>query len=431
MAIHRRNKLYEFKRDRVNRVRGLVYLPITGSRMYEGMVVPSDKLCIEENSIDCYVRDSMKMAEPIKGDAVGDAVFDAVGATFSFDAQLPYGYGYILLNKFVEGIGFDPDKEFSIVITFNPPTAYAVDGVDHAESGTCNILVKHGQTVSITNIAGGTQYSITEDSSQLINGYSLESIDNEEGIVGPSMEVSVNVRNKYVRPVFYGGVAVTVLVSGTGYDSEKVFKVTVKFNEPVNYSVDGGTPIGTPSNVYVARLKPGETVNLGHVQEGVTYVVAAVPLSSSEIAEGYALSGVTGGSGTVVRDTVSQVLVNYGYYGSTGSLIVTAIVDNPDSDKVLHIAITFSRIVNYSVNGGSPLTNGSSVYMAELRHNESVTLSDISNGTTYAVTPSITDSEQSNGYAPDITDGSYPRSGVISSVNSPARVVVKFTKTQV
>lgn len=431
MASNRQDELYALKRDRVNRVPGLVYLPIDGSRMHKGMVVSRDNLYIEEQPIDCYVRDAMAMREPVSGNAVGDAVFFATDTENVFDASMPYGYGSIAIHKFVTGTGFNPDQLFKVSIDFNGVTIkYVINGVEY-EGSVCVLELKSSQMVVLESIPGGTRYNVTEDTAFLPDGYSLDSIDNSSGEVITSSNVRVQVNNRYVRPVYYGGISVSVSVGGTGFDTNKVFKVVVKFSEPVNYSVDGGTPIGTSSNVYIARLKSGETVNLGHVQEGVTYVVAAVPLSPSEITEGYALSGVTGGSGTVVRDIVSQVLVNYGYYGSTGSLIVTAIVDNPDPDKVLHIAITFSRIVNYSVNGGSLLTNGSSVYMAELRHNESVTLSDIFNGTTYAVTPSITESEQHNGYAPDITDGSYPRSGVISSVNSPARVVVKFTKTQV
>ena len=64
------------KRDRVNRVKGLVYLPIDGSRLVKG-----DKVFlshIKEAPIDCEIKDTMEMEEPINGDAVGDAIFDAM-----------------------------------------------------------------------------------------------------------------------------------------------------------------------------------------------------------------------------------------------------------------------------------------------------------------------------------------------------------------
>lgn len=64
------------KRDRVNRVTGLVYLPIDGSRLYKGQEV--DLVHVEEQPIDCAVRDSMEMSKPVDSNAIGDAVFDAM-----------------------------------------------------------------------------------------------------------------------------------------------------------------------------------------------------------------------------------------------------------------------------------------------------------------------------------------------------------------
>lgn len=64
------------KRDRVNRVNGLVYLPIDGQKFYKGKRV--ELVHVMEDPIDCSVRDAMAMKEPKNGNAVGDAVFDAM-----------------------------------------------------------------------------------------------------------------------------------------------------------------------------------------------------------------------------------------------------------------------------------------------------------------------------------------------------------------
>lgn len=69
-------KSMSIKRDRVNRVTGLVYLPMDGSRLYKGQGV--DLVHVEEQSIDCAIRDCMAMAEPKEGNSIGDAVFDAM-----------------------------------------------------------------------------------------------------------------------------------------------------------------------------------------------------------------------------------------------------------------------------------------------------------------------------------------------------------------
>lgn len=410
------------KRDRVNRVKGLVYLPIDGSRLVKGDRVTL-KHVKEADIFPDVVKDTMEMKEPVNGDAVGDAIFDAMASddpdnVLICDAGLPFGMGILVLNKILTGTGFDPNMQFRVKVSLN-----GGEFIDY--------VLKRGQSITIDSIADATPYEVVEEltQEQVRDGYTLDFIENASGVVNSARPTNVVLHNKYERPQFFGSLVVVVCVSGTNFDTNKLFKVTVQFNEPVNYSVDGGEPIAAASKIYVARLKHGQFVTLSHILTGASYNVVAVPLSPTEIEDGYAVSSVTGGSGTIVRDTTATAIANYTYYGSTGSLNVTALVDNPESNKLLHIAVTFSRVINYSVNGGSPITNASSVYMAELQHNESVTIADIPNGVAYAVTPSITESEMASGYSPDTADGAYPRRGTMLSKNSPEYVVIKFAKS--
>lgn len=409
------------KRDRVNRVKGLVYLPIDGSRLVKGDRVFLSH--IKEASIDCEIKDAMEMREPINGDDVGDAIFDAMLDGYSddylvCDAMASFGTGSIVLHKILQGAGFDPNMRFNVRVSLggSTPVLYTM---------------KAGQAIILEDIRDGTPYEVTEEitAEQLADGYSLQSIDPAQGVVNYLKKIDVSIINKYERPQFYGSLLVSLIITGNGFDEDKVFKVTIQFSEPVNYSVNGSEPIAMASRIYVARLKHGQSVLLGHILVGATYNVVAVPLSPQDIESGYEYSSVTGASGSIVRDATATSIVNYAYYGATGSLIVTALVDNPVEGKLLHIAITFSRVVNYSVNGGSPLRDGSSVYVATLAHNESAVISNIPNGVSYAVTPSITATELTDGYSPDTSDGAYPRSGTLISKNSPEWVVVKFAKT--
>ena len=64
------------KRDRVNRVRGIVYLPIDGSRCIVGEVVTLRHV-VEKNIDTPWEIDPEVMREPVNGDAAGDAIFDA------------------------------------------------------------------------------------------------------------------------------------------------------------------------------------------------------------------------------------------------------------------------------------------------------------------------------------------------------------------
>lgn len=410
------------KRDRVNRVKELVYLPIDGSRLVKGDRVTLTHVQ-EADIFPDVVKDPMEMKEPVNGNAVGDAIFDAMASddpdnVLICDAGLPFGMGILVLNKILTGTGFDPNMQFRVKVSLN-----GGEFIDY--------VLKRGQSITIDSIADATPYEVVEEltQEQVRDGYTLDFIENASGVVNSARPTNVVVHNKYERPQFFGSLVVVVCVSGTDFDTNKLFKVTVQFNEPVNYSVDGGEPIATASKIYVARLKHGQFVTLSHILTGATYNVVAVPLSPQDIESGYEYSSVEGGSGSIVRDATATSIVNYAYYGATGSLIVTALVDNPVEGKLLHIAITFSRVVNYSVNGGSPLRDGSSVYVATLAHNESAVLSNIPNGVSYAVTPSITATELTDGYSPDTSDGAYPRRGTLISKNSPERVVVKFAKT--
>jgi len=65
----------DLKRDRVNRVTGMVYLPIDGSRLVRGRRYTLKD--VTEEPIDCEIRDPMAMKNPVDGNAVGDAVMDA------------------------------------------------------------------------------------------------------------------------------------------------------------------------------------------------------------------------------------------------------------------------------------------------------------------------------------------------------------------
>lgn len=53
----------------------MVYLKIDGSRLYKGQVL--ELVHVVEQEIDCEIRDPMAMTDPISGNAIGDAVFDA------------------------------------------------------------------------------------------------------------------------------------------------------------------------------------------------------------------------------------------------------------------------------------------------------------------------------------------------------------------
>lgn len=412
-------------RDRVNRVPGLVFLPIDGARLRPGQTVTLDN--VEERMIARpIVRDAMAMTDPVNGDAVGDAVFDAqLSRDNFFDAMAEVGvYGALSITKRLTGqTPAGAPKQFPVTVTFSQPIVYTVDGIAVSEpSSTCELDIVAGQRVVVGNIDVAVRYSVTETlmQSDVDDGYTLVSIVNGSGAVQPDVETPVTVTNNYARPIAYGGLSLSVSVPG--YVGNKLFRVVVQFSEPVDYSVDGGAQV-QPTATYVARLHVGESVTLGHILVGVSYVVAEAPLSESDRLEGFSNGDVTRASGVIVRDTVSSTVAGYTYAGATGTLTLSVDIDNGETGVALRVAVTFSAAVVYTV-GGTAIPAASSVYVATLGDGGSVVLGGIPNGTAYAISPVLTDADIGSGYG---IVGTYPVTGVIDSA-SPSSETVQFVR---
>lgn len=90
----------ELKKDRVNRYQGTVVLSIVNS------VSAGDEVQLRnivERDINCDIRDANEMYDPHLGNAIGDAVFDAMadagGDTFICDAGVGEGGTFYILAE--------------------------------------------------------------------------------------------------------------------------------------------------------------------------------------------------------------------------------------------------------------------------------------------------------------------------------------------
>lgn len=413
--------------DRVNRVPGLVYLPVDGARFRKGQVITLDGA--DEVPIGKpVVRDALALVDPAEGNAVGDAVFDAqLGRDNVFDACMLTGdYGSLSIAKRLTGqFPAGTPRQFPVTVTFSQQVSYTVDGVPVSEpSSTCELNIAAGQRVVVGNIDVSVRYDVTETLTQsdIDDGYSLMSITNRSGNVLADEELPVVVTNGYERPIAYGALSLSVNVFGSGYDSTKVFRIVVQFSEPVDYSVDGGAYV-QPTDVYVARLRAGDSVVLGHILIGVAYSVVEAPFTESDRLGGYSNGVVTCGSGVITRDVTDSAVAGYLYAGATGTLTLSVDIDNGETGVALRVAVTFSAAVSYTV-GGTSISGASSVYVAMLDDGGSVTLGGIPNGTAYAVSPVLTDGDIAAGYT---SVGTFPVTGVIDSA-SPSSETVQFVR---
>lgn len=245
--------------------------------------------------------------------------------------------GSLQVSKVVSGSGFDPAKTFEIVVTFSEPVNYSVDGGEPlAEaSDTYTAYLADSESVVLGNIPEDITYSVVESALSQQDqdaGYSVGTMTGGSGTIVADETQEATASNSYVLPT--GSLEITESVSGTGFDPAKTFDVLVTFGEAINYSVDGGSPVSPASSTYTASLASGDSVVLGNIPAGTSFVVTEVALSQQDQDAGYSTGTVTGGTGTISKDTTSQVTTAHSY--------VAPIVDPLEAYEDRSIALSTS-----------------------------------------------------------------------------------------
>ena len=97
-----------------------------------------------------------------------------------------------------------------------------------------------------------------------------------------------------LREAGAGALTITKTVTGSGFDPAKTFELTVTFDKPVTYN-------GTTSTMHTFNLASGQSVTIPNIPEGTHYDVAETPLSAADIAAGYRIGAMSGGSGAITN----------------------------------------------------------------------------------------------------------------------------------
>ena len=102
-----------------------------------------------------------------------------------------------------------------------------------------------------------------------------------------------------------GTLTVSLVGTGTGFDTAKNFNVLVTFGSAISYTVDG-TPVATPSATCTLTLHAGQSSVIGNIPFGTTYTI-----SENVTDEGYELVSITNSSGTMTDGgAFSSVVTN-------------------------------------------------------------------------------------------------------------------------
>lgn len=212
-----------------------------------------------------------------------------------------------------------------------------------------------------------------------------------------------------------GTLTVSLVGTGTGFDTTKNFNVLVTFGSAISYTVDG-IPVATPSDTCVLTLHAGQSSVIGNIPFGTTFVI-----SETITDEGYELQSITVPSGTMTDGGAIQSVVNNVYY-APGTITVTNSVtiggSGFDNTKLFGVTITFDRAVSYTVDG-TPVSTPSSTCSLLLANEQSSVVGNIPYNTAYTISEvPMTSAEISAGYTNGIVtnaSGTMPSSGTISS----------------
>ena len=293
--------------------------------------------------------------------------------------------GSLTINKTVTGNGGDLDKLFSFTVTFgNAPNTYPYTGTGGAADGTISsgdtIQLKHGQSITITDLPVGSTYTVTE-ADYGPDGY-VVSYTGEEGTI----DIDETQVAAFTNTRDLGSMSISKTVAGNGGDTTKLFAFTVTFTNAPNtypYVGSGGAADGTISSGDTINLAHGQSITINDLPVGATYTVVEADYS----AEGYELV-YTGDTGTIVADEAQVASFTNTRVIDSLTISKTVAGNGGDLTKLFAFTVTFENAPDeypYVGSGGAAdgtIESGDTIYLS---HGQSITIANLPIGATYTV----------------------------------------------
>lgn len=190
-------------RDSVNRVQEIVVLPASGihtnRRLHPGDII--DLVNVVESDINCYYRDPMLMDEPVYGDAVGDAVFDATrteAVVFDAEEELTLRLVTSGLNPYLTGNG-----EVLAAKTALPVSPSSIVRT----TTTTKLSLSKSVSVVKTTIAGDTSVSESISSTATVESIRVKDLPNDLSDGYLPLDSEGLGTGKYDISMLYGSIA--------------------------------------------------------------------------------------------------------------------------------------------------------------------------------------------------------------------------------
>ncbi|MEG0494530.1 MAG: DUF5979 domain-containing protein, partial [Clostridia bacterium] len=357
------------------------------------------------------------------------------------DANKPFTMHIALQNE--QGVQLAGTYDYTSTGGYQPATGKIT--VDQA--GNATVALKGGQSITILGIPVGTlgtAYTVTEDD-YIADGYQ-SSITYPEGYAPHKLDINgavvsvVNTRNTYAALI----VSKTVMGSGSVVEADKrnkSFRFTLQLSRTDGMDINGTylceiSTVGAEPKTYQLKvengvgsfeLKHGQSLSIPNILTLTHFVVTEDDYST----DGYVTTPTNRvQTGEIPRNQASHTTA-FINTRETGKLEISKLVNGNagDNEKAFAFTLQLARTDGISVDDtyACVLTTGNTAQNTTLtvtggkasftlKHNQTLTISDILKDTSYTVTE---DRYFEQGYQTLPQDGK--RSGTIASTTSSAK----------
>ena len=299
--------------------------------------------------------------------------------------------GSLIISKKLDGNNPNPEDKFKFTIELTgKPVNGNYSGVIFTNN-KATLELKGGESKQIDGLPNGITYTVLEDSYRE-QGYFTMTTDSFTGQIDenkPAEVVYINIRDTF------GDLTVKKVLAGNATDANKVFNFTVILSD--TSITDGYGSMKFIEGKATFTLKGGEEIKATGLPNGVTYTV----IEDDYSAQGYKTTK-TNDTGKIVGN--SEKVVTFTNTRNVtpeppkpqqddkplpqyGSLIITKRVtgDLAEYDKYFSFKVTFNVDGSYYYDGVRT-GNLKSGDVIQLKHDESITVYGLPDGTKYTVT---------------------------------------------
>ena len=299
--------------------------------------------------------------------------------------------GSLIISKKLDGNDPNPEDKFKFTIELTgKPVNGNYSGVIFTDN-KATLELKGGESKQIDGLPNGITYTVLEDSYRE-QGYFTMTTDSFTGQIDenkPAEVVYINIRDTF------GDLTVKKVLAGNATDANKAFNFTVILSD--TSITDGYGSMKFIEGKATFTLKGGEEIKATGLPNGVTYTV----IEDDYSAQGYKTTK-TNDTGKIVGN--SEKVVTFTNTRNVtpeppkpqqddkplpqyGSLIITKRVtgDLAEYDKYFSFKVTFNVDGSYYYDGVRT-GNLKSGDVIQLKHDESITIYGLPDGTKYTVT---------------------------------------------